>query len=262
MGGSDAAAKQQKMEERRQTRIASGLQQINAIFDGGKYGYNLATGYTPGTSYFDATGNPYAPKAPVNDPRFATQLTKEMTDAVKNGALYTATGATPGFGPDFYNNRKQAYETYNMPLLNRQFRDTSQKAAFGLARQGTLNSSNAEQLASSLGREFNTQRQTVADNAIRSAQDLQRQVEDQRAQLIMQLQSSGDVNTAAQGALRAMSQLSAPSTIAPIGRLFADWQEANLNRGVAQQYAPLFDYYKNALSAGGGSVPTSTTVRR
>lgn len=262
MGGSDAAVKQQRMEDRRQARIAGGLQQINAIFDGGQYGYNLATGYSPGTSYFTAAGTPYVPTTDPASKNYSTKVQKEMEKAVKNNALYLNTGAAQGFDPSFYGARKQAYENYNVPLLQRQFQDTSKKAAYGLARQGTLQGSHAEQLASSLGREFNTQRQVVADNAVRSAQELQRQVEDQRSQLILQLQSGGDVNAAAQGALRAVSQLSAPSTVAPIGRLFADWQDANLNRGMAQQYAPLFDYYKNALSAGGAGVQTSTTVRR
>lgn len=149
------------------------------------------------------------------------------------------------FNPAFYEQRKQDYIGYAMPQLYRQLANTNRQGFYGLANRGLTNSGAANQFGSNLGYEANVQKQGIADQAIGQAQQLRRDVEGQRSQLVAQLQASADPTTAAQQALASAGAYSLPSTFAPLGNLFGQfasmYAQNQMNRAYQpQQYQPQY----------------------
>lgn len=139
------------------------------------------------------------------------------------------------FDPAFFQQRAEAYKNFAMPTLNQEYDVASDALASKLADQGLLQSSGARYLQTSLSRELQKQRQGVVDAGVQQAQELQKDVESQRQNLVGQLNVSANPSEAAQGALRAVSSLSAPSAMAPVGGFLENWSRLYLADKLNQQ---------------------------
>lgn len=126
------------------------------------------------------------------------------------------------FNPEFYAKRAQDYTNYAMPQLYNQLRQTQKNLAYGLMGQGLQGSSAMQSRLSDLRRETDLQKQGIVDTGISQAQELRKQVENQRSGLVGQLNATGDTTAAAQGALRAVNTYTAPSVFSPISNLFGN----------------------------------------
>lgn len=287
-GGSDASSQMRKDEQARQNRINQGMGQINAIFGGGAYGVNPAAAYTPGSHYFTGAGKPYA--FDINDPatikwakgqgiqlgpkggrpQFGPMLSMDQLTQrygqhlAKTGGLFGGTETFQGFTPDFYAQRTKDYENYALPQLQQQYSQQQNQAAFGLANRGLINSSAAAKERGTLAQQYNVGLGNIANQGIGQAQDLRSRVEQNRAQLVGQLQASGDPQSTAQLALSSTSQFSAPSAFAPVGNLFQNFAQTYGAYNQAQQYAPLFRAYQQQGygDTPGAQLGASYSIRR
>lgn len=281
-GGSGEIRRQQQEEE---ARIRQGVQAINAIFGGGTYGANPVANFALGQQYYTQQGQPY--KFDVTDPAFLkwvkdnrlptlgarptygrervrpsllpTYEERYGKELASKGQLFSGTQTTPGFTPGFYAQRAKQYEDYALPTLAEQYGQLRKNVAYNLTNKGLLGSSVASEQAGSLERELGRKQREVADTGLGLAQDLQRQVEQERAQLITQLQASADPTTSTQLALGAASRFQAPSPLPPIGNFFNTWSQiylANQLANGAQQQQP--GYNKNTA---GASSPLGSTGR-
>lgn len=151
------------------------------------------------------------------------------------------------FNPSFYSKRADAYTRFALPQLAKQLGQTQRQTFFSLADRGLQKSSAANRLNSELNEEADTQRRGIVDAGIAQSQDLQKQVESSRSNLIGQLQASADPVSAAQQALSAASTFTAPSTFAPIGNLFGNFANLYAANQTAKAYNPAS--YKPGIGA-------------
>lgn len=140
-----------------------------------------------------------------------------------------------GFGPEYYGRLRGSYLAAALPQVQEQYDQTRRQLGYNLADQRLLNSSAASQLGGSLQRQLGTQRQNVANQAVQATQDLQRQIQGNRTQLVSQLEASADPTAAAQGALAASTQFQAPNLLQPLGSLFQNWSNVYLARQYSNQ---------------------------
>jgi len=181
-----------------------------------------------------------------------------------SGALFTGTATSPGFGPDFYNKRATDFVNYAMPQEEQQAGEASRNLTYKLANQGLTQSSAGQQLGSSLLQEINRQRQGIAAGGVQQAQDLQRQVETQRGNLISQLQVSADPGSATQQAISTSAGFSAPSQFQPLGNLFSNWANTYLGSQASTTNPSLFPYLYGLSGSRTGStgfIPGNSLVR-
>lgn len=179
----------------------------------------------------------------------------------REGELFTGTATSPGFGDNFYKQRTQDYINYAMPQLADQARQAQKNLTFRLADQGLTQSGAADTLNTSLLNEINRQAAGVASTGVQQAQDLQKQIEQQRSNLISQLETSADPGSATSQALSTAAGFSAPSVYQPIGSLFSNWANTYLASQVPTTNPSLFPYlYGLGSTRSGGSIlPSNTT---
>lgn len=160
-----------------------------------------------------------------------------------------------GFNPEFYDRRQQEYIDAQLPELTRQATVTRNSLAYDLARSGLGKSGVAVDKNSSLDREIGQQQRNVATAAAESANNLRKDVEGQRANLVAQLQVSGDPASAAQAATRTAAAYDTPLSVQPVGNFFGGWTSTMLANKIAREYDPnvpaMFDW---GASGGGARV--------
>lgn len=153
------------------------------------------------------------------------------------------------FDSNFYDKRARDYESYALPQLATQERDTRNQLAAALARKGLLNSGAAIQGNAKLDQYATQKRSDVAMAGIGEANKLRGQVEDQRTTLTNQLISSGDPSAASSGALVAAGNLKRPSAFNALGNFFSDWTDTYRANQQARAYddkvAPMFSFGGN-----------------
>jgi hypothetical protein len=178
------------------------------------------------------------------------------------GQLFTGTTTSPGFGGDFYKKRTQDYINYAMPQLQEQAGSAQKNLAFKLQNQGLGESGTADALNLSLLNEINRQASGVASTGVGQAQDLQKQIEQQRSQLISQLETSADPGSATSQALSTAAGFSAPSVFQPVGNLFGNWANTYLASQAGANTNPSLLPYLYGLSStrsgSGGFMPGNT----
>lgn len=161
------------------------------------------------------------------------QKIQEQKILAAQNAINAAFG---NFNPAFYNQRKQEYLNYQMPLLTEQYLRTQKDLAYKLAQQGLLNSSAGGQLRGSLVTENERQRLALADAAAQQSNQLRQGIEQNRSSLLSQAQSMIDPSQAYNQAIASAQQFNAPSTIAPVGQMFTDWANIMLPQRTNQAY--------------------------
>jgi hypothetical protein len=124
------------------------------------------------------------------------------------------------FGPDFYDRRKQAVMDSTMPQLNDQFQKTKEQLQFNLARSGLTDSSVRSANEAEAQRQMDVGKAAVAGQAQDYANQARQQVEQNRAELVGQLNATGDAQAAAQGALSRSAIAMAQPSVSPLGLMF------------------------------------------
>lgn len=193
-------------------------------------------------------GNYYGVRPPAATGGAAVDPAAEFAQMLAGGKLYGATQKNGGFDDNFFSGRRQAYMDYASPQLADQYSEAQRQLTFALARNGTLDSSVRGAKVGELQKQFDLQKQQVADQAVASETTARNAVEDARANLIATLNATGDAEGAANSALARASALSQPAAYSPLSNLFADFT-AGLGARTAQERA---DYY----GGGGASSPT------
>lgn len=241
-GSSDAGSSLQAQQAAQQAQVAQGVADINAVFSGTS-GAGAPTGpWSATTQYYDQYGQPL----PIGQQ--------------PTGSYFTETQSTGGFNQDFYNQRAQAFENFAEPQLAQQYQKEQANTNYGLARVGLTNSSAANYLGKSLANEMTTNQQGIANQGLSQAQALQSQISQEQNTLIGQAEAGASPSTSAQQATEAASQFQAPSAFAPIGPLFANWQNSYLTNQLANAYQPVLSTAA-ATTAGsaGGSIAAPTS---
>ena len=131
--------------------------------------------------------------------------------------------AFAGFDDSFFGNIEQSANDFFNPQIDRQFDRTRETLIKNLARQGNLNASTGARQLGDLDTAGQEQRVTFADKARGFATDSRADVENNRANLLRQLQASADPSAAAATAAGQAQVLSAPQQFSPIGDLFTQF---------------------------------------
>ena len=124
------------------------------------------------------------------------------------------------FGPDFYDRRKQAFNESAMPQLNDQFQKTKEQLQYNLARSGLTDSSVRSANEGEMQRQMDVNKAAVAGQAQDYANQARQQVEQNRSELVGQLNATGDAQAAAQGALSRAAIAQAQPAVSPLGMMF------------------------------------------
>ena len=160
-----------------------------------------------------------------------------------------------GFNDAFYNQRAKAYTDYANPQLADQYARTQQNLTYNLARQGLTASSEASRNAGELQRQYNDNRALIASRGLDAANEARQQVEQNRSELISQLNATGDPAAAASAALARAGTLSQQQSFSPLGQLFAN------TTGLLGNAATAGYYDRNAPGLGAFGIKSSTSTR-
>ena len=169
------------------------------------------------------------------------------------------------FNDQFFTGRRQAYADYATPQLQQQYEDARKELAFYLSRTGLADSSVRAQKEAELTRMFDTRSREQTDKALDYEKQARNSVEDARASLVQQLNSSGNADQAARDATSRAAALSQPDTYSPITDAFGDFI-STLGKQAAQERAEarsggvyranfntgLFAPRRNAVTVTGG----------
>jgi hypothetical protein len=168
------------------------------------------------------------------------------------------------FNNDFYDQRKKAYTAFAMPQVGEQYKQNKDQLAYSLARSGLGQSSEAARQGSILQRDNAMARQQVAEGATAEAQKARQSVEDQRYNLVNQLQATSDPTMAANAALRQAGVLSMQTGFNPIGNLFQNTTGvlAAANQAGAYSGGPGMNAYKDYFGFGKPNSSVNRTVGR
>lgn len=164
----------------------------------------------------------------------------ERANVARQEAITRGTGAInqsfAGFDPGFYRGIYNARLGSLLPQLQRQYEVNRNSLVSSLSQRGLLNSSAARQSGTALEESRQVGQGLVANQALQASQDLQRQVEQEKNNLLNQLVSTQDPNLAGQRAVASAASLQAPSLLAPLGDLFQGFA----NTYLARQLSPYF----------------------
>ena len=161
-----------------------------------------------------------------------------------------------GFNTGFFDSRSDAYKNFAMPQVNQAFQNNADQVAYSLARSGLTSSSEAARRQGILQSDNALARQQVYSNAAAERQRAMQAVEDNRNNLINQVQSTSDATLAGQNALRQAQVLtSQANNFNPIANLFANTTGmlAAANQAGAYSGGPGLGAYKEYFGFGGGS---------
>ena len=161
------------------------------------------------------------------------------------------------FDTNFYDQRRQAYIDNYAPQLADQFSKARSDMAFALARAGLGRSSVAADQNARLQAANAVQSATIASQAESDVSSLRNRVEDQRANLVTQLNASADPGGTANLALARTQSLAAePVTYNALGDVFTGFAQGigkYIQGQQSQQYLTALGLNKPTVAATGNS---------
>jgi hypothetical protein len=171
------------------------------------------------------------------------------------------------FNNDFFNGRRTAYTNFAQPQVGQQYGQNARGLAYSLARNGLSNSSEAARQSGVLEGDNAAARQQVASQAIGEDQKARQQVEQNRSDLVAQLNATSDPSMAAAASQRQAAQLGMQPAYSPLGNLF---QNTTSMIGSAYQgglyggpglsaYSNYFGFGNNNGANGGG--PSNRVIK-
>lgn len=150
---------------------------------------------------------------------------------------------TKSFTPDYYNNITNSYENYYNPQLDQQYQNTLNSLTSQLGQQGILQSTEGNRQLGLLKQSYDTQKQTVANNAANAAASAKQNVASQQNTLLSQANQASDPTALASQTAASVGSINTQPTFSPLGSVFASL----LGQGT------------NALSIQQGALPSSGT---
>jgi len=126
------------------------------------------------------------------------------------------------FDDSFFGGRRKAYLDFAMPQLDEQYGKAKEALTFSLARGPGLASSAAADKAADLRREFDRNRQSILDEGLNVENAARTDLENQRSDLVNQLNVTADPEAAAGAALARGQLMASQPTFSPLGNLFAN----------------------------------------
>ena len=170
-----------------------------------------------------------------------------------------------GFDDAFYNQRAKDYMAFSLPQLARQYQTNRNQVSFNLANRGLRNSTAANRQYGDLDIANAQAAQGIVDSGIGQAQQLQRQVEQQRNSLLGMVNQSVDPAGAAGGATRAAAGFTPPSTFGPLANQFQNFANTYYLSQLINTYRPgqtmtstMGPTYNGNASALPGAVESTT----
>lgn len=137
------------------------------------------------------------------------------------------------FGPEYYDQRSDAYMTFALPQLDDQYAEARKQLTYALSRGGLLSSSAGAGKTADLQKQYDQQRLALASRAADLANQARRDVEDSRSTLISQLNATGNADAASQAAASRAMMLNQMPAFEPLGPIFQ-----NVAAGIAQNRPP------------------------
>lgn len=247
-------------ENARQSRIGYGMDQIAAIFDGGRAPtLNRATGaYDPTQTYYTSDGSLWTPTR-ENKKGLFKELDGEKAAALfaNSGPLFTrGDGAQQAGMAPLLAARSRAMRSFYMPQLRQELNKTRDDLTYSLARAGLIGSTVARDRSGDLNEGFNLQRSSILSDIAADQSRTRSAINDQRASLEAALRASGDATAATNSALSARTAFAADSPqLDPLGNVLASFAEG-IGAGV--------NGYRSGQirSAARGSAPASRDLSR
>jgi len=185
-----------------------------------------------------------------DSPSYGDQAAKQ--EKARQAAIDQGTSdinnAFAGYNTDFYNQRAKAYQQFALPQLSQQYQQTRNQLMFNLANRGLLHSGAANTQWGQLQRTNAQDKQQIADTGISQSQDLQRQVEGQKSNLIGQLYQAADPASAAKQATATAASFTPPSTFTPLANMFGNIAQQYYLSGLINRNQPT-----SYIQSGGGS---------
>lgn len=172
-----------------------------------------------------------------------------FAQAVANGKVYGSKVHNGGFDDAFWNNRRQSYIDYAQPQIDDQRDDAVKQLTFALDRAGTLDSSVRGSKLADLQKLYDKNELQLNDQAQAYVNTGRSSVEDARANLITELNATGDAEGAANSARARAVSLAAPPQYSPIQNAFQDFTSVLGNQYAQQQ--------TQQLASGTGGGPTT-----
>lgn len=145
------------------------------------------------------------------------------------------------FNDPYFAGLSNDYSSYYTPQLEKQYSDANQNLTYKLARSGNAESSTANKQFGDLLEAYNTQRRSVADNALAAGNSARSNVENQKASLYSLNSSSADPSLVASRAAAAATGLRQPQTFSPLGNLFAGFINSSANSAALNNQAGGFN---------------------
>jgi hypothetical protein len=264
-GASEELAKQDAArQEQKEARIRAGMQQLDQIFGGGKYGMNAVksdAAFDPNQTYYDASGNVLKMKSPVdyygpetvqanpgdwNNQRLLDWTKKLQWDEWQKNGAFTGSGESGGFNPEFYNKAYQAQLDYAKPQVEDQFVEAQRQLNFALRRQGIDASSQAGEKQAQLQAERAKALQNEEIKAQGVKTSLQDQVENERDALVAMLNQTGNAQNVVNSARTRAGALSSAPHYEAVGPLFQ-----NATAGLVDLVANPYIRQQEGLSSPG-----------
>jgi hypothetical protein len=126
------------------------------------------------------------------------------------------------FNDDFYAGRSKAYTDWAQPQLEDQYADQRKSLTYGLARNGLLSSTVANDKTADLKKQYDTDRIQLADQGLAEATKARQAVNSTKMDLQNQLTATGDPSAAASNALAAAKVQQSASAYTPLGNMFGN----------------------------------------
>ena len=180
----------------------------------------------------------------------ATQAQLQQgTDAVNS--------AFSDFTPSFYQQAAQDYTNYATPQVDQQYQNTKNNLTYALARNGLTSSGAGVQRNNSLNQQLNTNLSDIANTAQDQSNTLETNVNNQKNQLMSQVEAGAQPGQIATQAAAATSSLRAPTALPAVGNMFSDWSNTYLANMAANTYNPSNANLLNMFGGNGGYTGTS-----
>lgn len=127
-----------------------------------------------------------------------------------------------GFNDDYFSGLAKNYIDYAVPQLNDQYSEAKKNIVYDLARKGNLNSTVAGDQYALLDKENARNLTGIGSTAGDVANSARRDVASNKNEVIGQLNTTYDTDSAVNDALSRSRMLAAPPSFSPLGNLFTN----------------------------------------
>lgn len=152
----------------------------------------------------------------------AARQNEQARQSRVNQGMNSIDAAFSGFNDDYYADFEKKNLDMARPNIAMQAREANDKTLFGLARSGNLGGSTAAKQYGDVATRNDQALLQASDTARAASSGLRRDVENQRDNLVGQLNMSADAGAAANAATTSAATLTRPPTYSPITNIFAD----------------------------------------